>query len=210
MQKSTESPRSSGTTGLRPLARVLESTTGQRHGEHGSVVPSNTEVPLPPAIVEAAQRADPRAVDDSLLAALPPTLRRLTSLTYTSDNERNGVQVRDIASVSTEELRSALALVGRCLKPTPAKFIVEQMAACDLVTKARAEHEGDTAARAAIFAEDLAEFPADVVAEAFRYWRRTEKWSPTVSDIRERCWRKASVRVMAKFRIEDELRRRTA
>lgn len=211
MPRQTENPRSSETTGLQSVARAASSSIGQLRGGTGSVVPLTTAEPeLPAALVEAAQRADPRAVDDNLLAALPPTLRRLTSLAISSDYERCGVEIANIHSVPTEELQAGLALVRRCLKPTPARFIVEQMAACDLVTKARAEHEGDTAARAAIFVEDLSEFPADVVAESFKYWRRTEKWSPTVADIRERCWRKANVRVVARYRLESELKRRTA
>lgn len=210
MPKSTENPRSSETTGLRPLGRVLESTVGKPLGEHGSVVPLNTEVALPAAIEEAVAAGDTRAVDKALIASLPPTLSTRVSTATNADFEAIGVEIANIASVPTEDLRAGLALVQRCLRPTPAAFIAKQMAACDMVTKARPEHAMDTKARITIFVDDLSEFPADVVAEAFRWWRRTEKWSPTVADIRERCWRYASVRKSAELKLRSELRRRTA
>lgn len=208
MEKSTERPRSSETTGLRPLAQALESTTGRQRGEPGSVVPLNTEAELPAPIREAAARGDTRAVDDSLIASWPPSLRQRTSLAVNGDFERTGVEVANIGSVPTEELQAALALTVRCLKPTPATFVVQEFTKCALVTKARAEDTADIQARAVIFAEDLTEFPADVIAEAFKFWRRTEKFAPAVADIRERCWRLAGVRYSAKRTIERELRNR--
>lgn len=37
------------------------------------------------------------------------------------------------------------------------------------------------------YVEDLAEYPAAVIAEVVREWRRTEKWWPRVAELRERC-----------------------
>lgn len=214
MSKSAERPTSSETTGPRSLGQVASSLVGRERGETGSVVSLTTAEPeLPPAILEAARSGDPRAVDDSLLACWPLSLRRLASWGVTPDFERSGIKIADMAGVPASDIRAALALTERCLRPAPADFIVKHFTKCALATKARAEDVSDIQARAVIFVEDLAEFPADVIAEAFQFWRRTEKFSPSVADIRERCWRLAGARYTAKRTLENELRhprRRTA
>lgn len=209
MNKSSEKPADSGTTGMRSLGQAASNSIGQLRGETGSVVSLTTAEPeLPEALEAAAKAGDPKAVDDSLLAAWPATLRQRVEWLTSSEFDRIGVQMVNLVSVPTEDLHTALALTTRCLRPCPQPFVISQLAKCDMVTKARPEHEADTEARSTIFAEDLCEFPADVVAEAFRFWRRTEKWSPTVADIRERCWRLAAVRQSARVKLQAEIRKR--
>jgi hypothetical protein len=42
--------------------------------------------------------------------------------------------------------------------------------------------------------DDLAEFPAVVIAAACREWRRTQKWRPTIAELREACeWQRQSL-----------------
>lgn len=211
MKKSTENPTSSETTGLQSLGQAASSSIGRLRGGTGSVVPLTTVEPdLPAAVEEAVATGDPRAVDKALIASLPRTLSSLVSIATNADYEPIGLTIANVDIVPLDDLRTGLALVVRCLRPTLASYIAQQMAACDMVTKARPEHAMDTKARIAVFVEDLREFPADVVAEAFKFWRRTETWSPTVVDIRERCWRKAAIRVSAKLRLESAINRRTA
>lgn len=121
-----------------------------------------------------------------------------------------GIKFGALDTVPLPDLQAAYALTVRCMRPVPPSFIVQEFTKCALVTKTRAEDSADIKARAAIFVEDLTEFPADVIMDAFRFWRRTEKFSPSVADIRERCWRTASARVFAKRAFESELKRRSA
>ncbi|KKM12092.1 hypothetical protein LCGC14_1720340, partial [marine sediment metagenome] len=45
----------------------------------------------------------------------------------------------------------------------------------------------DLAALIAIYAEELAEYPLDVVRDACRTWARREKWFPAWADLRALC-----------------------
>jgi hypothetical protein len=213
MTRPTELQTISETTGLQSLGQAAARSIGQLRGAGGSGLTPSAPATLPAAIAEAAQRADPRAVDESLLACWPPSLKRLATWAVNGDFERTGIKFGDLAEVPAQDIRAALALTERCLQPTPEPFIVKHFTKCALATKAKAENVADIQARAVVFVEDLAEFPADVIAEAFKFWRRTEKFSPSVADIRERCWRLASARYTAKRALENELRhprRRTA
>lgn len=64
----------------------------------------------------------------------------------------------------------------------------------------------DLAAMTAIYIEDLAEFPIDVIAEACRSWRRSEKWFPRIAELRDECWRVGKDRLLWKTAIIDALR----
>jgi hypothetical protein len=78
-----------------------------------------------------------------------------------------------------------------------------QYAKADLACKSRAEGNEDIEAKSLIFAEQLAEFPADVIADAFRTWIKTEKFSPTVAEIRDLCW----IEYRARFGLKELLKK---
>lgn len=99
--------------------------------------------------------------------------------------------------------KRALALVDQALQPAPAKSIMLALAECDMVTASRHREEPDAKLRAKVFRDDLAQFPEDIVVDAFARYRRAEQWQPTVSQIRDYCWRDYGRRVC----LRDALRR---
>jgi hypothetical protein len=130
----------------------------------------------------------PDEVEAAVEASLNSALSSRLSWRLTSDYERINPRIDTIDEVSDVDLLDGLAVVLGALVPAKPRVIVAALTKCDTVTKARAANETDGRARMAVFVEDLREFPPDVVVDAFRGWRRTETFTPTVSDIRDRCW----------------------
>jgi len=75
----------------------------------------------------------------------------------------------------------ALAAIDRALAPAPAASIVSALTRLRLRTKARHETTDDLAAGFALYAGDLALYPADIVAETLEAWprRAAGKWWPS-------------------------------
>jgi len=101
-----------------------------------------------------------------------------------------------------EEVEHAIMVVNEACKPSPPSFITKQLMRCDYACKSRNEGAEDQKLRTAIFAEELQEFPADILAEAFQMWIRSETFTPSVSDIRENCWKEYRARYGLKTMLE--------
>lgn len=92
-------------------------------------------------------------------------------------------------------------------KPSRPSELAGPITRCLIVSKSRELAETDREAMVGILAEDLAEFPSDVVKTALRKWPRNlpqGKWWPTLAEIREEClWRvdrrRALLRKMARL-----------
>lgn len=65
--------------------------------------------------------------------------------------------------------------------------IVQLATQCLTVTASRERGEIETAALIAALADDLAGYPRDIVADAFRQWRRKSKFWPTPAEIVALC-----------------------
>lgn len=201
MTSAPEKLTSSETTGLRKLGSAALSVIGPQRGEVGSVV-------QPTTLPSVAAAETPEGVEVALKAALPSTLSSRLHWTTTAEWERTGVTIQSIERVPDADIASGLAMVLGACRPAEPRQIVEGLAKCDAVTKAKDAHQSDAKARMAIFVEDLREFPADVVADAFKRWRRMEKFAPTVAEIRERCWRGMPLRRDLRYALTREARRR--
>lgn len=90
---------------------------------------------------------------------------------------------------TNEELATALALAFTGLKE-------------------RAKDPADVKAEMKLLMHDLSEFPGEIVMEACREWRHTEKFTPTPAELRAKC--KKRMRAMTDLRraIESEQLRR--
>jgi hypothetical protein len=85
-------------------------------------------------------------------------------------------------------------LVDRINQPAGPKMVNGAAARCLSVTKSRATDGMDLRMMLAVFADELAQFPEDVVATAFRKWAQREKWWPSLAEIRDQCQRLNRVR----------------
>ncbi|MEM7446404.1 MAG: hypothetical protein AAF414_24000 [Pseudomonadota bacterium] len=97
----------------------------------------------------------------------------------------------------------ALALLDRALAPSPAEAIVTALTRLRLRTKARRETTEDIMAGFALYAEDLAAYPADVAHETLEAWPRRAggKWWPSWAELEVVLRAKSAFRRAARERI---------
>ncbi len=82
------------------------------------------------------------------------------------------------------DVSAAVNLVEATLKPCPAAVIGQELLRLKLRTKNRAQSEHELAFQIAIYADDLADYPQDVVVDALRYWAKNEKWWPAWAELK--------------------------
>lgn len=144
---------------------------------------------LLPSVEQAWQARDAEALDLSLCRLLK---RHAMSLAPLMSAEFDVLGYRGSLP---ESLRP---LVERINAPAGPKMVNGAAARCLAVTKSRATDGTDLRMMLAVFADELAEFPEDVVATAFRKWARREKWWPSLAEILDQCQRLSRVRASLK------------
>lgn len=137
------------------------------------------------AVETAWQYRDAQALDTHLHRLLKPYGTSIEPL-MNADFDVLGYRGR-----LPDGLRPLVELINQ---PAGPKMVNGAAARCLSVTKSRATDGMDLRMMLAVFADELAEFPEDVVATAFRNWARREKWWPSLAEIRDHCQRLNRVR----------------
>jgi hypothetical protein len=101
---------------------------------------------------------------------------------YGYDFEHDYALVGPVEAGALQEMRRALA---DALVPAPGPMIAKELARLGMITKVRAEEVDEIKLRMAIFAEEMAAYPADVVVDACRFWGRTEKFFPSWAELKD-------------------------
>lgn len=104
-----------------------------------------------------------------------------------------------------EKLRAAETMIAETLLPMEIGTIAELLTELHMKVAVRNKGSVDMEATFFVYAEDLAEYPADVVADVIADWGRNEKWWPTVSELRSQAYslayrRRAMLRAVQKQR----------
>lgn len=85
------------------------------------------------------------------------------------------------------DVRAALALVELACTPASQDKLVKALGELALATKARADGGDDSAARIALIARDLGEFPADVALAAIKRRRQGYTFFPSLAELMTAC-----------------------
>jgi hypothetical protein len=180
----TTLPPSSATSGAQSLARADSNSTG--------LPPSATGAERLPSVRQAMERPDPEATDRAIVACLPrsigstlcPVYQDRIDPVYGFDTELVGYATMSGERPSAD-LMDARQLVGRYLVSAPEARIKAELARLRVSTKARPEGEDDLAMMFQVFAEECAEYPADVMVWALRGWARREIFYPSLAELRD-------------------------
>jgi hypothetical protein len=190
---STSKPNesSSAATGARSLVPKPSSSIG--------ISPSRIDAAMLLPVEQAWQERDSDKLESSLYRSLKPLSRSLRPIVGDSYDL---VGYEAIAPLDRASLDALRPLVDRITAPAGREAVVRAAASCLQVTKSRAPDSADLRLMLEAFADDLAEFPADAVATAFRKWQRMEKWWPSLSEIRDHCqratkWRRSLAKAIA-------------
>jgi hypothetical protein len=176
-------PSASAITGLPSPERRVANSIGMRRGETGAVA-------MLPTVTELLKGDSPETTDKALLASLPPSVasslvsksRDFVDPVYGFDTEFVGW---DLADVEQTDRSRAADLVWWTLAPADARMILGEIARLRAMTKARAESNTDLEMLAHVYAEELANYPPDVIRAACRGWARREKWWPSWAELKD-------------------------
>lgn len=167
--------QSSGTTGAQCLARKGSSSTGRAL--------TATDV------ARLLDGDEPARTDKAILASLPPSLasslrerrREMIDPVYGFDSEFCGYE---IGTVSAEDLQAGQALVRAAIQRCDRQTVASELTRMRALTKARQLTDDDAAVTVAAYAEELSQYPADIVRAACRSWTRREPWWPSWAELK--------------------------
>lgn len=105
--------------------------------------------------------------------------------------EGNSALIHDALTALRQSARTLLKpWLERINEPAKAAKIAPEIIRCLQLTASRERDGMDLRMMVASLSEELAEYPWDVVKTALREWSRSEKWWPTLAEMREACqWR---------------------
>lgn len=200
---STSNPPDSEITGPRQLAPTLASAIGQLLGATGADARQSVRTGLPTAPAIAATAVPEGAWKIDHVAHLPSQLQSLLARPVYrdcyGDSGWNGYPERFAlpAKISDDERRAAQKALGiyraACAPLDPVSLSYELAVVRERTARRRSE-DGDWDVELDSLVDDLAPYPADMVIDVLRDWRRTEKWWPLFSELAAQLDRKVARR----------------
>jgi hypothetical protein len=92
------------------------------------------------------------------------------------------------------DLTTAITIVEATLRPCPDAVVKKELLRLKLTTKSRTQSEDELVFQVAVYADELARYPEDVVVDALRYWGSRQKWWPAWAEMKslldDRCERR--------------------
>lgn len=143
--------------------------------------PPNSETTGSPSLVPVAASS----------IGIPPSETVAVKLLARAMDEGNSAMAHDALTALRKSAPMLLRFwLEKLNAPCPAAKIAPEIIRCLQLTASRERDGMDLRMMVASLSEELAEYPWDVVRTALREWPRSEKWWPTLSEMREAChWR---------------------
>lgn len=169
--------------------RILDGPGATVPGETGSGMrPLGDAPPMTPAEIDGSLEAWlPRQVASSI----EPVVHDPT--TMGSDPERNWSVIGWRVGSDHEENagREAIEMLRRLNLSCGLEFATKELVRIKMLTKAAKQDDMDTELLLGIMAEELADYPADVVRDSCRFYTKRNKWFPSWSELQELCEERA-------------------
>jgi hypothetical protein len=193
---------SSGITGLPNPVRQGPSSTGMQRGAIGAVTASELRSMAQTATAEQVEMAV-----EASLRQLKELSRNFAAVAIIHPDygydEMLGINPDNI---DKDEAFQALAIVNASLEPAHEELIIKELLKLGYKTKSRADEDGDARLRMMAYAEELGEFPPDVIRTACQKAARLNTFFPSVADLRELCQNAQKQRKRLKIDLERALR----
>lgn len=149
-------------------------------------------------------------------AGLPATISRAlkfsTRSVFGADGQFDGA-VADTAVLTGEHdeasVRRALEICRDQCRPGGHEIAAQELTLLERKTVGAKQGDDDQRLRGVAYANDLAQYPADVIRAACRRWADCSRWWPAWADLKRECDRLAAKRIAEHGAIEDALRRLT-
>lgn len=162
----------------------LLTRTGTRHGVHGVGTPRSS-LPAPTAKLPAVTlQRDPAALLPPHVTSQLDTTWEINNTGYGWDGYVSGYAL--LGPLTETDLTQAVKQVENWLQPAPAQLILAELTRVRALTISRDQSTADLELVAAAYADELREYPVDVVREVLREWPRTHRFWPTLCELVER------------------------
>ncbi len=173
------SPPSSATTGaLSPAARG-SSLTGRPPSEIAAVKWQDVR--------RAVEEEDADQVRVAVERLLKPLEASCLKSTIGAEGDLDGYElIGSIAPALVDRLEKMARYLTR---PSRREVVIMHATRCFSVTKSRAYEVDDMKITLAVLADELSEFPPEIVAAVFKSWARRDKWAPSLAELRDFCQR---------------------
>ncbi len=144
--------------------------------------------PLPNSAITGSGSPAPVAASS---IGIPRSETDAVTLLAKGADEGNSALVHDALTALRKSAPTLLKpWLERISEPAKAARIAPEIIRCLQLTASRERDGMDLRMMVASLSEELAEYPWDVVKTALREWSRSEKWWPTLAEMREACqWR---------------------
>ena len=182
----------------------ISTPTGQPEKEGTQPMPTGRELGRPgyelrkrdlEMVLPRMLEMEPGELDASLEGLLPPCIASSISeiihdpMTMGSDPARNfGVVGYEIGGqYGRDDAEEALETLRRLSRPCGREFATKELGRVKVLTKSAKADSDDIAFQFGVMAEELAEYPADVVRDSCRFYAKRNTWFPSWHELRELC-----------------------
>lgn len=199
---------------MKQLSQVLSDTLSSAEEKNSATSPTHPRGltqgggMMNPAQTAIDKTATPQQIDQSLKELLrsQPNLYVTYRKISVTDSDAGFLRTRDIPQIQTNSVENIKEihrnLVAAC-RPCPRDQIVKELTGMYVGMARRKEQETDQRALLLVYAGDLMEYPEDIVRDACKSMRRSLKFFPTISEMREECEKRYEFRRALKVEIEN-------
>lgn len=165
------------------------SSSIQQHGSMAAVGTTNSLIPI---LRTQHHKMSPDQIDNNLKAVakslLNSSITFQTNGMYSKDGEYMGTRITPVISKADHaSLMEVYRVTDDMCAPGGRELVMKEIYALSVVMARRKDEETDYKVLVSVYAEDLAEFPVDVISDVCKEVRRTQKFFPTISDLRNLC-----------------------
>jgi hypothetical protein len=186
-QNAAGMPRASQSKPMRSAittsAKERASSIGTPAGGHGSGTPNGSLPAMRSEAMALIEWRNPKA-------CLTPCIRSSIAEQWTDGDSGSGWDGFVVAyeldkPISEEARREALVTMDALCQPATEAFILAELGKLRAKTASRDAGQNLKLLFAA-YADELREYPADLIRETLAEWARTEKWWPSIAELIER------------------------
>ena len=167
-----------------PILTIAEKTNNSLAQSQSSSIKGAGKMIIAP---QQFSQKTPRENDKSLSLLLKHTLNLPLNTQRKTIFTEHGTEFVDEVSfgdLTQEQAEQATRLLQDFNKPLPKQEIVKLIARLQIICPEKNKTQIDTAARTAIWVEELSKYPADVVTYALK---SRYKWFPMLSEVLDNC-----------------------
>lgn len=182
-------PTSDSTEKLSPPSSATTGAPSQAPKAGNLVGPARFEIAVGSwqRVRQAMEAQDADQVRVSVEHLLKPLANSYLRPMISADGDLEGYTL--LAPMPDALLERLEKMARFCLRHSKREVVIQNAVRCFSVTKARGYETDDMKLTLAVLADELSEFPPDIVADVFKLWARREKWAPSLAELRDYCQR---------------------